>query len=103
MNYSIVRNLYRLPRILERMHRMADRPDLYSEQECYEYVQYVVGLIQQTGFIKTECFGEEKLPKIGGYVMYQPSGQIRLLRYCRRTQDPHDSRHGPRDVLLPAG
>lgn len=70
MNYTIVRNLYRLPSILEKMHRMADRTDLYSEQDRYEYVQYVVSLIQKTGFIKTESFGEENLPKEGGYVMY---------------------------------
>lgn len=70
MNYSIVLNLYRLPRILEKMHRMADRPDLYSEEERYSYVRYVVGLIQKTGFIKTESFGTENLPKTGGYVMY---------------------------------
>lgn len=70
MNYSIMRNLYRLPRILEKMHRMADRPELYSEEERYKYVQYVVGLIQKTGFIKTESFGAENLPKTGGYVMY---------------------------------
>lgn len=70
MNYSIVLNLYRLPRILEKMHRMADRPDLYSEEERYSYVRYVVGLIQETGFIKTESFGTENLPKTGGYVMY---------------------------------
>ena len=70
MNYSIALNLYRLPRILEKMHRMADRPDLYSEEERYNYVRYVVGLIQKTGFIKTESFGTENLPKTGGYVMY---------------------------------
>lgn len=70
MNYSIALNLYRLPRILEKMHRMADRPDLYSEEERYSYVRYVVGLIQETGFIKTESFGTENLPKTGGYVMY---------------------------------
>ena len=70
MNYTIVRNLYRLPCILEKMHRMADRTDLYSEQERYAYVQYVVSLIQKTGHIKTESFGEENLPKEGGYVMY---------------------------------
>lgn len=70
MNYTIVRNLYRLPRILETMHRMANRTDIYSEEERYKYVQYVVGLIQKTGFIKTESFGTENLPKEGGYVMF---------------------------------
>ncbi|MBR5259457.1 MAG: 1-acyl-sn-glycerol-3-phosphate acyltransferase [Eggerthellaceae bacterium] len=70
MNYTIVANLYRLPKILEMMHRIADRPDLYSEQESYDYVRYVISLMQKTGWIKTEAFGTENLPEEGGYVLY---------------------------------
>lgn len=49
---------------------MADDPDTYSEEECYKYLQYVIGLMQKTGFIRTEVYGAENLPKEGGYVMY---------------------------------
>ena len=71
MNYTIMVNLPRLPKILETMHRMADRPDLYSEQEAYDYVRgTVVGLMKKTGHIRTECFGTENLPEKGGYVLY---------------------------------
>lgn len=71
MNYSIMVNLPRLPKILETMHRMADRPELYCEQECYDYVRgTVVRLMKKTGFIRTECFGTENLPEEGGYVLY---------------------------------
>lgn len=70
MNYTIIRNLYRLPKILETMHRMADRRDLYTEADAYNYVRYVVDLMQKTGFLKTECFGRENLPEEGGYVLY---------------------------------
>lgn len=71
MNYSITVNLPRLPKILETMHRMADRPDLYTEQDAYDYVRnVVVGLMQKTGFIRTVCFGKENLPEEGGYVLY---------------------------------
>lgn len=70
MNYTILINLWRLPKILETMHRMADRPDLYSDKDGYDYVRYIVSLMQKTGHIKTQCFGEENLPKSGGYVMY---------------------------------
>ena len=71
MKYTITVNLPRLPKILETMHRMADRPDLYSEQEAYDYVRgTVVGLMKKTGYIRTEGFGLENLPKEGGYVLY---------------------------------
>lgn len=70
MNYTILMNLHRLPKILETMHRMVDRPDLYSEQDCYDQVRYITGLMQKTGHIQTECFGAENLPAEGGYIMY---------------------------------
>lgn len=70
MTYTIVMNMPRLPKILETMHRMVDRPDLYTEQDNYDYVRYITGLMQKTGHIKTECFGTEHLPKEGGYIMY---------------------------------
>lgn len=69
MNYTILMNLPRLPKILETMHRMTDRPDLYPEQECYDYVRYVTGLMQKTGHIKTQGFGMENLPAEGGYLL----------------------------------
>lgn len=71
MNYTIAVNLHRLPEILKTLHRMTDRPDLYPEQEVYDYVRtVVVGLMQKTGHIRTECFGLENLPSQGGYVLY---------------------------------
>lgn len=70
MNYSIVMNLARLPKLVETMHRMADRPDQYSEQQIYDYIRYIVGLMKKTGHIRTECYGTENLPSEGGYVLY---------------------------------
>lgn len=70
MNYSIVRNMHRLPKILETMHRMVDRPDQFSEQDGYDYVRYITGLMRKTGHIKTEGFGLENLPEEGGYILY---------------------------------
>ncbi len=69
MNYTILMNLPRLPKILETMHRMTDRPDLHSEQECYDYVRFVTGLMRRTGHIKTQGFGTENLPAEGGYLL----------------------------------
>jgi len=71
MNRSIILSLPRLPKILETMHRMADRPDLYSEQDCYDYVRdVVVRQMQRTGHIRTSFSGTENLPAEGGYVLY---------------------------------
>lgn len=70
MNYIILKNLPRLPKIMETMHRMTDRSDLHSEQDKYDYVRYCTSLMQKSGHIKTECFGAENLPAEGGYVLY---------------------------------
>lgn len=70
MKYTIARNLFRLPRLIETMHRMTDRRDQYSEQDAYDYVRYIARLMQTTGHIKTECFGTENLPAEGGYILY---------------------------------
>lgn len=70
MNYTILMNMPRLPKILETMHRMVDRSDLYSVQDGYDYVRYITGLMQKTGHIRTEGHGLENLPAEGGYIMY---------------------------------
>ena len=69
MNCTIIMNLPKLPKILETMHRMVDRPELYTEQEQYDYIRYITGLMQKTGKIKTEYFGSDNLPKDGGYLL----------------------------------
>jgi len=71
LKYSIIVNIPKLYYILESMHRMADRQDLYSEQETYDYVrEKLVGLLNKSAHIRTECYGTENLPEEGGYVLY---------------------------------
>lgn len=70
MNYTILMNMPKLPKILETMHRMVDRSDIFAEQDRYDYVRYITGLMQKTGHIKTECYGKENLPEDGGYILY---------------------------------
>ena len=65
-----MRNLHRLPTVIETMHRMIDRTGEYTEQEKYDYIRYICGMMQKTGHVKTECYGEENLPKEGGYILY---------------------------------
>lgn len=67
--YLIVRNIFIIPGIIKEMRRLiADENS--TEEEKYAYLQYIVGLMQKTGHIKTEVYGEENLPAEGGYVMY---------------------------------
>lgn len=63
-------NLFRIPHIIRKMRRLADPLKKYSDEERYGYARHIVKLMRRTGFIHTECFGEEKLPKEGGYIMY---------------------------------
>lgn len=67
--YLIVRNIFIIPGIIKKMRQMTAAEE-YSEEKHYRYLQYVVGLMQKTGHIRTKVFGEENLPKEGGYVMY---------------------------------
>ena len=72
--YTIVRNIFRIPEAIKTMNDMIElskkRPDEYNEEIKYRYVQYISNVLQKTGHIKTEVFGEENLPKNGGYMMY---------------------------------
>ena len=72
--YTIVRNIFRLPEAIKTMEDMLElskkRSDEYNEEVKYRYVQYIIDVMQKTGHIKTEVFGENNLPKDGGYMMY---------------------------------
>lgn len=69
MPYSIALNLHRLPKLIQTMHRMVDRPDIYSRQDGYDYIRYIIGLMKKTGHMRTQGFGMENLPKEGGYLI----------------------------------
>lgn len=72
--YTIVRNIFRIKEAVKTMQDMIElsknRPDEYNEEIRYRYVQYIADVMQKTGNIKTEVYGEENLPKDGGYMMY---------------------------------
>lgn len=69
MKYTILRNLGRLPGLMETMHRIRDRGDLYTEQDAYDFARYIVGLMRKTGWIWTEGYGMDQLPQEGGYLL----------------------------------
>ena len=72
--YTIIRNIFRIPEAIKTMKDMIElsknRPDEYNEEVKYRYVQYIVDIMQKTGDIKTEVYGQENLPDSGGYMMY---------------------------------
>ena len=79
--YTIARNIIRLPRIIADMRTRAEHPEKYTEADCYEYIRYVVGLMQKTGHIRTKGYGIENLPKEGGYMLY-PNHQGKYDAYA---------------------
>ncbi len=72
--YTIIRNIFRIPEAVKTMNDMIklskSRADEFNEDARYRYVQYIIEVMQKTGKIKTEVYGEENLPKNGGYMMY---------------------------------
>ena len=68
--YVIFMNLFRAPYIIPKMRYQAKHPEKYSEQKRYNLVRHVITLIKRTGRIHTKFYGEENLPKEGGYVMF---------------------------------
>ena len=72
--YTIIVNLIRLIDALITMNDMIkksnDYPEEYVEEYNYGYVKYVIDVMKKSGRIETEVYGQENLPKEGGYMMY---------------------------------
>lgn len=45
-------------------------PEKYGEEKCYQLAQKFIDVVKKKGRIDTLIYGEENLPKSGGYVMY---------------------------------
>lgn len=67
-------------RILPTMHHLL-KAEPFDERKAYEYLKKVVLIMHRTGRIRTQVFGEENLPKEGGYIMY-PNHQGRYDGYA---------------------
>ncbi|MGN0481993.1 MAG: lysophospholipid acyltransferase family protein [Lachnospiraceae bacterium] len=67
--YVIFRNLFRAPYMIPRMNYEGQHPEKFDEKTRYALVQYTIYLMQKTAKISTISFGEDNLPKEGGYVM----------------------------------
>ena len=56
--------------MIPKMRREADHPEKYSAEERYELARHCIRLMKVTGGIHTKAYGQENLPKEGGYMMY---------------------------------
>ena len=68
--YVILMNLFRAPYMIPKMHKEADHPEKYSEEERYELARHVIRLMKTTGGIKTKSIWSGKSPVRGRYMMY---------------------------------
>ena len=56
--------------MIPKMRREADHPEKYSAEERYELARHCIRLMKVTCGIHTKAYGQENLPKEGGYMMY---------------------------------
>ncbi len=68
--YVILMNLFRAPYMIPKMRHQANHPEKYTEKKRYSLVLHAISLMKRSGRIHTRSYGEENLPKEGGYVMY---------------------------------
>ncbi len=68
--YVIFMNLFRAPYMIPKMRYLANHPEKYSEKKRYALVCHAIALMKRSGRIHTTMYGEENLPKEGGYLMY---------------------------------
>lgn len=66
----ILYNLFKIPFMIINMRKMAQNHEKYSDMDRYLYAQHLVDCMNKAGKIVTEVYGQEKLPKEDGYVMY---------------------------------
>ncbi len=64
--FSIGAIIYFVPK----MAHYAKHPEKYSETECYALAQEVIRRVKKTARVTTEYYGQENLPKEGGYIMF---------------------------------
>ena len=68
--YVIFMNLFRAPYMNPKMRYQANHPEKYSERRRYSLLCHAIKLMKHTGHIHTKFYGEDNLPKEGGYIMY---------------------------------
>ena len=66
----VLKNIFRLPAIMLRLNRYARHPERYSQEERWNYIQYVLGRVLKTSNVDLKVTGRENLPAQGGFMLY---------------------------------
>ncbi len=67
---TIIKNLHRIIYYVTKTHIWLRHPERHSMEERYAIAQEMVEKMNKSSGYKTIAYGQEKLPKEGGYVMY---------------------------------
>ncbi|MBE6958002.1 MAG: 1-acyl-sn-glycerol-3-phosphate acyltransferase [Ruminococcaceae bacterium] len=83
-----LRNLFRLPGAYFKLRRYAKHPELYPEEERWQHVQKVLGMVVNSGNIDLQVFGRENIPESDSFMLY-PNHQgmfdvVALAATCHR-------------------
>lgn len=68
--YVIILNFYKAPFVITEMRKRAHHPEKYTVEQRYSLVHKVIYWMNKTGKFKAIAYGQENLPKEGGYIMY---------------------------------
>lgn len=63
-------NLFRVPYLGPSIVYMCKNPDKFTVEERYSMIKRIVRAIKSVGAIFTRAYGQENLPKEGGYIMF---------------------------------
>ncbi|MBQ8548148.1 MAG: 1-acyl-sn-glycerol-3-phosphate acyltransferase [Lachnospiraceae bacterium] len=70
MTLMILKNLWRIPWVYGKLCHYARNTEDYSEEEKYEFMQYIVGCAAKAGKVDLQVFGKENIPEEDGFMMY---------------------------------
>ena len=70
MAMMVLRNLFMAPPAYLKLRRYAQNPELYSDQEMWDHLHYMLSRAISKGNIDLVCTGLENLPEEGGFLIY---------------------------------
>jgi len=66
----VIRNIFRLPKLLFRLYHYARNVDKYTEEERYAVLKDTVYHANRGGRITIKAYGEHNIPKENGFIFY---------------------------------
>lgn len=66
----VLKNILKLPGGLAKLRHYAKHTDRYPEEEKYRHIQYLLRLAIKAGNVEVQVYGQDNLPRQGGFVLY---------------------------------